>query len=600
VAVDANDRIYVGNKNSGNVEVYDADLNLLFKLGTGDGEFTQPGAIAIESSGNIYVADSGEDQIKVYHPDGSVNFTFGSTGIGNGEFIFPTGIAIDETAGEIIVADRQLITDAYGGQIQGARVQVLAMNGVFKRSFGEYGVGEGLMSRPVGVAVDGEGRIYVADSYQNVVHVFDGSDGTSLGTIYNTGTPMRTPLHLVYGGSNRLFVTSLNTGRLEIFGLNSYTNMQTSPLSLSFEGEEYGADPASQSVTIANNGSGTLDWTAATDDGWINLSAASGTTAVSGTSGLDIGVSLSGLSAGVYTGYVTIGSGTTATDIVTIQLTISALPQLTADVGGPYSGVEGTGVVLDGSGSTGSISLYEWDIDNDGTYEYSTASSTQIHTFTQSGAYTVRLRVTDLSGNTSEATVSADISDSLPTAGFTADPTNGSGPLTVNFTNTSTGYDGPLTYAWDFDGDWASDSELENPTYVFAAAGTYTVNMAVTDSDGDTFILSRTNYITVTSGSGLEGCANSPIKSGVSYYSTMQGAYNAAINREVIKLHGQTMSSEFLTVSRGVTVTIKGGYNCDYTGTSGMTTINGNITVTAGALILEETLKLLKDSAPYL
>ncbi|MCK5505179.1 MAG: hypothetical protein KAJ10_08455, partial [Thermodesulfovibrionia bacterium] len=46
VAVDGAGRIYIGNEGSGNVEVYDIDLNLLRKLGNEDGEFTKPSGIA--------------------------------------------------------------------------------------------------------------------------------------------------------------------------------------------------------------------------------------------------------------------------------------------------------------------------------------------------------------------------------------------------------------------------------------------------------------------------------------------------------------------------------------------------------------------------
>jgi len=67
LAVDNNGRIFIGNAGRGNVEVFKADLTLLFKLGTGDGEFKQPTAIAVDSGGSIYVADGKENKIKVYN-----------------------------------------------------------------------------------------------------------------------------------------------------------------------------------------------------------------------------------------------------------------------------------------------------------------------------------------------------------------------------------------------------------------------------------------------------------------------------------------------------------------------------------------------------
>ncbi len=148
----------------------------------------------------------------------------------------------------------------------------------------------------------------------------------------------------------------------------------------------------------------------------------------------------------------------------------------TANPGGPYTGTEeGQAITLDGSGSTdsdGTIELYEWDIDNDGIYDYSSSLPTQDHTYDQQGTYTIKLRVTDNVGATDEATTTADISDTSPVADFTGSPTDGEAPLTLNFTNNSTGYDQPLSYEWDFDNDGTIDSTTENPLYTYNNPGT--------------------------------------------------------------------------------------------------------------------------------
>ena len=170
-----------------------------------------------------------------------------------------------------------------------------------------------------------------------------------------------------------------------------------------------------------------------------------------------------------------------------------------ADTGGPYSGIEGRAITLDASGSTdsdGSITLYEWDIDNDGTYDYSSSSATRSHTYDQQGTYTINLRVTDNLGATNESTATATISDTSPTAEFTGSPASGTVPLTVNFTGDSTGYDQTLSYEWDFDNDKTIDSTIKNPSYTYNTAGIYTVRLTVTDSDGSANALSRTDYIT--------------------------------------------------------------------------------------------------------
>jgi len=79
-----------------------------------------------------------------------------------------------------------------------------------------------------------------------------------------------------------------------------------------------------------------------------------------------------------------------------------------------------------------------------------------------------------------------------PTADFTATPTTGYTPLTINFTDTSTGV--PTTWDWDF-GDGSTHGTTQNPTHIYTAPGTYTVTLIATNSAGsDTEI--KTDYIT--------------------------------------------------------------------------------------------------------
>src|SRR6266404_188442 len=83
----------------------------------------------------------------------------------------------------------------------------------------------------------------------------------------------------------------------------------------------------------------------------------------------------------------------------------------------------------------------------------------------------------------------------LPTpvvAGFAAAPTNGLAPLTVNFTNLSSG---ATNYSWDF-GDGNTSTAI-NPANTYTNAGNYTVSMRAIGTGGAN-TLSRTNYIVVT------------------------------------------------------------------------------------------------------
>jgi hypothetical protein len=315
VALDGGGNIYVGNMDANSVDVYRQNLTLSHRLGSGNGEFGEPGAIAVSASGIVYVADVLENVIKSYNSDGSYRSSFGSN------FNKPSGIAINETAGEMIISDLQIIQDS-NGTYAGARVQIFDMNGIQKRSFGEYGQGEGKMLRPKGVATDNQGRIYVTDAAQNVVQVFDGA-GVYLGTIYDLNNPMRTPLGIALGVSGRLFIASLMGPRIDVVGIENYSQLSVSPLSLSFEGQENGLNPVPQNISITNSGGSAVNWTASSNDGWISLSSLSGTAEPGTTSLINVSVNSAGLAAGSYAGSVEVTSAETGiTDVVDVAFTV--------------------------------------------------------------------------------------------------------------------------------------------------------------------------------------------------------------------------------------------------------------------------------------
>jgi PKD repeat protein len=80
-----------------------------------------------------------------------------------------------------------------------------------------------------------------------------------------------------------------------------------------------------------------------------------------------------------------------------------------------------------------------------------------------------------------------------PDANFTGSPRTGTAPLTVNFSDTSTG--SPTSWAWTF-GD-GTTSTVQHPSHVYSAAGTYSVTLRATNSSGSDTI-TKTDYISVS------------------------------------------------------------------------------------------------------
>jgi PKD repeat protein len=140
--------------------------------------------------------------------------------------------------------------------------------------------------------------------------------------------------------------------------------------------------------------------------------------------------------------------------------------------------------------STGEYDACAWDF---GDNHASSDCDDPSHVYTTTGPCTVRLTVTGLGGTHSLTRTNYILPYGPARADFSASPTHGPTPLTVGFTNLSTGgYD---TCAWSF-GDGDSSDDCDDPTHVYTPTGAYTVSLVVSGLGG-THALTRTEYITV-------------------------------------------------------------------------------------------------------
>jgi hypothetical protein len=143
-------------------------------LGFGDGQFSEPWGIAIAPDGNLYVADTWNHRIQVFDAEGQFITKWGDFATTNGEAVGSTGsfwgpraVAIDD-AGIVYVTDT-------GNK----RVQIFDAAGTFLGQFGGGGVVEGRFDEPVGLAIIGRGTgvpggmLYVADTWNRRIQKFD-------------------------------------------------------------------------------------------------------------------------------------------------------------------------------------------------------------------------------------------------------------------------------------------------------------------------------------------------------------------------------------------------------------------------------------------
>jgi len=164
LAIDTRNRLlYVADVDLDQVLVYDADtLKLLRRIGTTGhnhelttpGDFSKPTGVAVDSEGNLYVADTMNNRIEIFDADGQFVSTFGKSGDGPGYFARPKGVAIDND-GHIWVADG--VQD---------RVQVFNKEGQLLIAIGGHGLLPGQFQGLVGITIDNKrNRVFTSEIY---------------------------------------------------------------------------------------------------------------------------------------------------------------------------------------------------------------------------------------------------------------------------------------------------------------------------------------------------------------------------------------------------------------------------------------------------
>ncbi|HWU86169.1 MAG TPA: M20/M25/M40 family metallo-hydrolase [Kofleriaceae bacterium] len=155
-----------------------------------------------------------------------------------------------------------------------------------------------------------------------VVERATGGCGGTFAGIASTATPSYTDNAVTAGStygyrvrtcpfqvSNCTAVTIPSTGAV----------ISTTPTSMSFSGTAGGANPASQTLTISNSGTGTLTWTASSNAAWLTQSPTSGTAPSSAT----VSVSTAGLAAGTYNGAITITAAGASNSPYSVPVTLT-------------------------------------------------------------------------------------------------------------------------------------------------------------------------------------------------------------------------------------------------------------------------------------
>lgn len=178
LALDSEGNLYLADEVLQRITVYNRDGDPRSTWGTvgdGDGEFDGPSDMVFDADDNLLLVDHKNHRVQKLTKDGEFIDKWGSFGDGEGEFNLPWGIALDPD-GNLCVADWR-----------NDRIQRFTSDGEFLASYGSGGDGDGEFHRPSRVAVDSDGNLYVADWGNQRVQVLD-ADGKFLQKLLGEAT----------------------------------------------------------------------------------------------------------------------------------------------------------------------------------------------------------------------------------------------------------------------------------------------------------------------------------------------------------------------------------------------------------------------------
>ena len=241
VAVDGAGNLYIADRDNSRIRKVDSIGTITTIAGGGGfgedgGPATQarlnlPNGVAVDSAGNLYIADTNNDRIRKVDSAGTITTIAGTGEQGFGgdggpatqaRLNYPYGVAVDG-AGNLYIADR------YNNRIR--RVDstgtITTIAGTEKRGFsGDGGPAiQAPLFLPTGVAVDGAGNLYIADQYNHRIRKVD-STGT-ITTIAGTGerrfggdggpaiqAQLDEPTGVVVDGAGNLYIADLANHRI--------------------------------------------------------------------------------------------------------------------------------------------------------------------------------------------------------------------------------------------------------------------------------------------------------------------------------------------------------------------------------------------------
>jgi uncharacterized protein (TIGR03437 family) len=245
-----------------------------------------PYSVALDSSGNLYIADTVNSRIRKVSTSGVITTVAGNgtagfggdTGSASGaQLYYPQGVAVDS-------ANNLYIADTYN-----QRIRKVSTNGVITTVAGNGTAGFGgdggsatgaQLNYPVGIAVDSSGNLYIGDTNNNRVRKV--SSGGVINTVAGNGTPgfsgdngpagsaqLDAPSALAINAAGNVYVTDENNNRIRLL-----TPSASSSCAYSLNPTSLQASAAGGNFSVALQAAAGCAWTVSGLPGWITVSGA--------------------------------------------------------------------------------------------------------------------------------------------------------------------------------------------------------------------------------------------------------------------------------------------------------------------------------------
>ncbi len=486
IAIDSTGiNLYLTDYTAGTVIKYVIASGVATTLTLTGGTLNNPYGLAVDSSGNLYVADAGNYVIRKISPSGSVSTLAGSIGSSGGndgtataaQFSYPTSVAVDGT-GTVFVAD-------WGGNT----IRKVTASGVVTTLGGLFGLPDAVdgaavgsqFSHPWGIAIDGSGNLFVTDNGSYIIRKISSSliVSTLAGKFSSPGQTdgsadtarFYDPRGIAVNSSGALFITDTQNQTIRKAVATS-VSIGTQPTSQTVNS----GSTATLTVSATGTGPFTYQWQKVYSGSLTNGTLSDGTVIAGATASTLTLSNVQTAEAGNYFVTVTNGSGSVQSSTVTLTVNASAsLPVITTH---PASQTVTAGanvslsVVATGSGLT-----YQWQF-NGVAISGQTSSILTLSSITTAQAGSYAVAVTNSAGSATSNTATLTVNPSGSQPAITTQPTSqtvntGS---TATFTVAATG--SGLGYQWQFNGSaisGATNSTLTLTGVTAAQAGSYTV-----------------------------------------------------------------------------------------------------------------------------